>query len=227
MGKLTLTQAEKYLGSRDQGEAENFTKDVCVGIEIVGPNAIARYAQILEQGAPVPIRGSTGPKEAKADLEFWFGQKKTVHTPAIMNNCSLCVIKPHIIREGLAGRIIDRILQEGFEISALEMFYLDRPTAEEFWDVYKGVLVEYNPMLEHLSSGPLIAMEIRQENVIQKFRELVGPADPEIAKHLRQHSIRSQFGHDRVRNAVHCTDMPEDGVIECEYFFKALQDYQP
>ena len=62
---------------------------------------------------------------------------------------------------------------------------------------------------------------------VAKLRELVGPTDPEIAKHLRPHSIRAQFGHERVRNAVHCTDLPEDGVIECEYFFKALQDYQP
>ena len=43
----------------------------------------------------------------------------------------------------------------------MEMFYLDRATAEEFWDVYKGVLAEYNPMLEHIASGPIIAMEIR------------------------------------------------------------------
>jgi nucleoside-diphosphate kinase len=78
-----------------------------------------------------------------------------------MNNCSLCIIKPHIIKEGMAGKVIDAILAEGFEISAMEMFYLDRPTAENFFDVYKGVLAEYNPMLEHISSGPIIAMEIR------------------------------------------------------------------
>ena len=160
-------------------------------------------------------------------MEFWFGKKKQVHSTAIVNNCSLCVVKPHMIKEGLAGQIIDQILSAGFEVSALEMFYLDRPTAEEFWDVYKGVLAEYIPVLEHLSSGPLIALEVRQENVVAKLRELVGPTDPEIAKHLRPHSIRAQFGHERVRNAVHCTDLPEDGVIECEYFFKALQDYQP
>ena len=34
------------------------------------------------------------------------------------------------------GTIIDLILNEGFEISALQMFYLDRPTSEEFYEVY-------------------------------------------------------------------------------------------
>ena len=51
-------------------------------------------------------------------------------------------------------------------------------------------------------------------NVVKTFREMVGPSDPEIAKYLRPDTIRAKFGFDRVRNAVHCTDLPEDGVIE-------------
>ena len=86
--------------------------------------------------------------------------------------------------------IIDMILSEGFEISAMEMFYLNRPTIEEFYDVYKGVLPEYVPLIEHLISGPCIVLEIRQENVVKAFRELAGPHDPEIAKYLRPNTIR-------------------------------------
>jgi nucleoside-diphosphate kinase len=68
-------------------------------------------------------------------------------TTAIMNNCSLCLIKPHMLTSGLAGQLIDIIIQEGFEISAMEMFYLNTGTAEEFYDVYKGVLPEYLPLI--------------------------------------------------------------------------------
>ena len=53
------------------------------------------------------------------------------------------------------------ILSAGFEISALELFNLTRPVVEEFYDVYKGVLPEYLPVIEHLSNGPVIALEIR------------------------------------------------------------------
>jgi len=84
-----------------------------------------------------------------------------MNTTAQLNNCSLCIIKPHIIKEGKAGQVIDMILQAGFEIAALEMFYLSRPVIEEFYDVYKGVLPEYLPVIEHLSNGPSIALEIR------------------------------------------------------------------
>lgn len=143
-------------------------------------------------------------------------------TTAQLNNCSLCIIKPHIIKEGKAGQVIDMILQAGFEISAMEMFYLSRAVIEEFYDVYKGVLPEYLPVIEHLSNGPSIVLEIRQENAVSSFREFVGPHDPEIAKHLRENTLRAVFGHDKVKNAVHCTDLPEDGVLECEYFFNIL-----
>mmetsp|Transcript_187 Transcript_187/g.208 ORF Transcript_187/g.208 Transcript_187/m.208 type:complete len:109 (+) Transcript_187:841-1167(+) len=108
----------------------------------------------------------------------------------------------------------------------MEMFYLHKETAEEFYDVYKGILPEYLPLIEHLIGGPSIVLEIRQENAVQTFRQLAGPHDPEIAKYLRPNTIRAKYGLDRVRNAVHCTDMAEDGVIECEYFFNILQAYQ-
>jgi nucleoside-diphosphate kinase len=110
---------------------------------------------------------------------------------AVLNNCSLCLIKPHIIRSGQAGQVIDMILQSGFEISAMELFYLSRPVIEEFYSIYKGVLPEYVPLIEHLSNGPVIALEVRQENAVASFREFVGPHDPEIAKHLRPNTLRA------------------------------------
>ena len=47
------------------------------------------------------------------------------------------------------------------------------------------------------------------------FREFVGPHDPEIGRHIRENTLRAKFGVDRVKNAVHCTDLPEDGILEC------------
>lgn len=72
----------------------------------------------------------------------------------------------------------------------MEMFTLDKATAEEFFEVYKGVLPEFVAMIEHMTTGPCIALEIRQENVVKTFRDLAGPMDPEIAKNLRPHTIR-------------------------------------
>ncbi len=141
----------------------------------------------------------------------------------MLNNCTCCIIKPHAVQQRLVGKIIDTILSEGFEISALEMFYLEKPTAEEFFEIYKGVFPEYGAMIDHLSTGgPIVAMEIRQEDAVNTFRKFCGPHDPDQARALNPGSLRAQFGIDRVRNAIHCTDLVEDGVLECEYFFSIL-----
>ena len=130
------------------------------------------------------------------------------------------MIKPHVVAAGQAGQVIDAILEEGFEISAMQMFNIDKPTAEEFLEIYRGVLPEYVPITEQMTTGPSIVMEVRQENAVASFRELCGPMDPEIAKNLRPNTLRARFGIDRARNAVHCTDLPEDGVMESQYFFE-------
>merc|ERR1711939_936593 len=136
----------------------------------------------------------------------------------IFNNCTCAVIRPHAIKQ--TGGIIDRILSEGFEISALQMQALSTVAAEEFLEVYKGVLPEYHDIVQQMWAGPVIAMEIRQENAVETFRKLVGPHDPEIARHLRPETLRGQFGVDRVQNTLHCSDLAEDGLLEVEYFFQ-------
>jgi nucleoside-diphosphate kinase len=103
------------------------------------------------------------------------------------------------------------------------MFNLAENNAEEFYEVYKGVVNEYSSMVNELCSGPCIAMEItHHENAPKSFREFVGPSDPDIARHLRQHTLRAKFGIDKIHNAVHCTDLPDDGQLEVEYFFQIL-----
>jgi nucleoside-diphosphate kinase len=40
---------------------------------------------------------------------------------------------------------------------------------------------------------------------------------------LKPETLRAKFGESRVKNAVHCTDLPEDGSLECQYFFDIMQ----
>jgi nucleoside-diphosphate kinase len=80
-------------------------------------------------------------------------------------------------------------------------------------------------MVTELCTGPVIALEVRagQEGVVSKFREFVGPWDVEMAQELRPQTIRAKFGRNRTQNAIHCTDLPEDGVTESAYFFDILR----
>jgi nucleoside-diphosphate kinase len=69
-------------------------------------------------------------------------------------------------------------MEEGFEISALQTFFLDRATSEEFFELYKGVLPEYSFLIDQMVSGPCIALEVRQENIVSLFKQLCGAYDP-------------------------------------------------
>ena len=56
-------------------------------------------------------------------------------------------------------------------------------------------------------------------NMVEHLRALCGPADPEMARDLRPHTLRALFGTSKAQNAVHCTDLEEDGVLEVAFFF--------
>ena len=79
---------------------------------------------------------------------------------------------------GNGGKIISAIMEAGFEISAMQMFTMEKANAEEFYEVYKGVVQEYNAMVNELTAGPSLALEIRAQNAPIAFREMTGPADP-------------------------------------------------
>ncbi|XP_029433673.1 nucleoside diphosphate kinase 7 isoform X3 [Rhinatrema bivittatum] len=172
------------------------------------------------------IHGADSVASAAQELEFFFpsnggcGPSNT----SKLSNCTCCIIKPHAVSEGLTGKILTAILEAEYEISALQMFCMERANAEEFLEIYKGVVVEYMDMVVELCSSPCVVLEIQEGNAPKRFREFCGPADPEIARHLRPQTLRARFGKNKIQNAVHCTDLPEDGALEVQYFFKILNN---
>ena len=80
-------------------------------------------------------------------------------------NCTLCLIKPHAVKSKQIGQIVDAILSSGFEISAMQMILFDHTVAQEFYEAYK-FLPEQKKLIDHLSSGPAIALEVRQDNAV-------------------------------------------------------------
>lgn len=221
------------------------TSGPVVAMEILGDNAVSSWRKLLgptdtskaRTEVPETIRaqfgtdgtknaahGSDSVASAARELEFFFpssGGRGPANT-AKLTDCTCCVIKPHAVSEGLFGTILSAISGAGFEISAMQMFNMERANAEEFYEVYKGVVAEYSSMVTELCCGSCIALEIRGTDAPRTFREFCGPADPEIARHLRPKTLRALFGKNKIQNAVHCTDLPEDGILEVQYFFKIL-----
>ncbi|XP_062250739.1 nucleoside diphosphate kinase 7 [Platichthys flesus] len=250
MTKLTWKEAaEFYVEHQSKPIFNNLvqfaTSGPVVAMELMGDEAMSTWRKLVGPTDPAVARreapqsaraqfgtdgvrnighGSDSLAAAAKELEFFF--PSTIgHGPAntaLCTDCTCCIIKPHAISEGLTGKILNSISAAGFEISALQMFNVDRANAEEFYEIYKGVVTEYLSMVTQLCTGPCMVLEIHGTDAPQTFREFCGPADPEIARHLRPATLRALYGKDKVKNSVHCTDLPEDGVLEVQYFFKIL-----
>eukprot|EP00903_Cladosiphon_okamuranus_P011349 g10697.t1 len=137
--------------------------------------------------------------------------------------CTLCVVKPHVVRDGKLGAVLSFATQKGFEVTGLQMLYVGEVGAEELLRPYRGVVSYHADAVRHLNSGPCVALKIQGgENVVEEFREACGPADPEVAKALYPDSLRALLGVEQATNAVHCTDLPEDGLLECQYMFDVV-----
>jgi len=223
------------------------TQGPVLAMELVGENAIQRWRELIGPTDPAKARsesasslrarfgkdvthnsvhGSDSPASAAREIEAFFSSGRQQLPNCVQGKgCTCCLIKPHAVKAGMAGKIINAIGDAGFVINTIQMFNIEKANVEEFYEVYKGVVHEYPNMVEELCSGPVIALEIIGKNpstVPEAFREACGPTDPEIARHLRPRTLRALFGQNKVQNAVHCTDLPEDAPLEVEYFFKVL-----
>ena len=96
-------------------------------------------AQFGKDGRQNATHGSDSDESAERELNLFFGST-ALPTTAIFNNCTLCVVKPHAFDR--MGQIVDMILADGFEISAMQLYNLTKNITEEFLEVYRGILPE-------------------------------------------------------------------------------------
>lgn len=135
-----------------------------------------------------------------------------------------CIVKRHVLQSRQLGSMINYILSNSFKIRGIRLVHLNISSIEEFYGAYKGVLENYNDVINSFN-GPVVAVEVyseRDEDVVQSFREFSGPWDADIAKELYPDSIRAKFGKCAANNGMHCTDLTPDAPYELAYFFDIL-----
>ena len=90
---------------------------------------------------------------------------------------TLLMVKPDVVERGLYGDIISVVLHRGFNVTNLRMLSMDTATAECFYEVHKER--EFFPdLLEYITSGPVVAIEIEGDEVVARVRDLIGLTDP-------------------------------------------------
>jgi nucleoside-diphosphate kinase len=134
----------------------------------------------------------------------------------------LVLVKPDGVKRGLVGEVISRIERKGYLIVALRMLQVDRALLDEHYAEHAGKPF-YEPLVEFMMSGPIVALIAEGNRVIEGFRSLAGATDPTLAA---PGTIRGDLARDQgtsvVQNIVHGSDSVESANREIDIFFKGL-----
>ena len=134
-------------------------------------------------------------------------------------NRTFTMLKPDAIENGYAGKILDMIIQAGFEIKAMKLTRLTTEQAQKFYEVHAERHF-YGELVEYMTSGPIVAAILEKENAVADFRALIGATDPAEAA---EGTIRKYYAESKGRNAVHGSDSDENAEIEGIFHFSASE----
>ena len=132
---------------------------------------------------------------------------------------TLILVKPDGVARGLVGEVVSRIEAKGYAIDSLRMLQADRALLEKHYAEHVGKPF-YEPLVEFMMSGPIVAIVASGNRVIEGFRSLAGVTDPTVAA---PGTIRGDLARDQgtkvVQNIVHGSDSPESAAREIQIFF--------
>jgi nucleoside-diphosphate kinase len=132
---------------------------------------------------------------------------------------TLVLVKPDGVRRGLVGEVIRRIEDKGYRLVRLELRDATRELLAAHYAEHEGKPF-YEPLVEFMLSGPVAAMVVEGQRVVEGFRALAGATDPTAAA---PGTIRGDLGRDWglpvQQNLVHGSDSPESAEREISIWF--------
>ena len=135
---------------------------------------------------------------------------------------TLILVKPDGVKRNLVGEVVSRIERKGYTIAALKMMNADRSLLVRHYAEHEGKPF-FEPLVEFMLSGPIVAIVAEGNRVIEGFRKLAGATDPTTAE---PGTIRGDLARDQgtkvVQNIVHGSDSVESADREISIFFPEL-----
>ncbi len=132
---------------------------------------------------------------------------------------TLAIIKPDAVAAGHAGKILDRILAEGFAVRAMKLVQLTTREAEGFYAVH-AERPFFGELTAFMASGPCVPLVLERDDAVATWRTVIGATNPAQAD---AGTIRQLFATSMGENAVHGSDSAENGVKEGRYFFSEAE----
>ena len=135
---------------------------------------------------------------------------------------TLILVKPDGVKRNLVCEVLSRVEAKGYTIAALKMMQADRALLVRHYAEHEGKPF-FEPLVEFMMSGPIVALVAEGNRVIEGFRKLAGATDPTTAE---PGTIRGDLARDQgtkvVQNIVHGSDSVESATREISIFFPEL-----
>lgn len=132
---------------------------------------------------------------------------------------TLVLVKPDGVERGLTGAILARVEAKGYVIADLKMLVPTRTMLEKHYEEHQGKPF-FEPLVEFMSSGPVVAVRLQGNRVIEGFRSLAGSTEPTVAA---PGTIRGDLGRDWgtsvQKNLVHGSDSTLSAERELAIWF--------
>lgn len=132
---------------------------------------------------------------------------------------TLAIIKPDGVARGLIGEVVRRLEKTGLRITAMKMIHMSKDQARGFYAVH-AERPFFDSLTTFMSSGPCVVMVLEGEDVIARYRELMGATN---YKEAAEGTIRREFATDIEKNVVHGSDAPRTAAFEIGYFFNRFE----
>lgn len=132
------------------------------------------------------------------------------------------MLKPDSVSKGNIGKIIDKIIQDGFEIIAMKYTRLSTEDASKFYSIHSERPF-FGDLISYMTSGPIVAAVLKKDNAVEDFRKLIGATNPLEAE---KGTIRNLFADSISENAIHGSDSDENAIIESNFHFEKDEIFQ-
>jgi adenylate kinase len=189
----------------------------------------ARFTHFHEQTLPViatfkwlgKLRKHTAVTEVNVGFEFLarLFSKRALHEHPIWQR-TLAIIKPDAVQAGHTNDILHKIESDHtLHIVFKKEIVMSKEEAEDFYGAHSGKEF-YEELVDFMSSAPCVILVIGGRDAIRKWRAMMGPTSPEIARESAPHSIRAIYGTDTLHNACHGSDNDPTSYDEINFWAK-------
>ena len=124
-------------------------------------------------------------------------------------------IKPDGVKRGFIGKILQRFEDKSYKIVALKMLNVTLEQAKKHYAEHEGKPF-YPSLIKYITSGPVVAMVLEGENVINGSRHIMGKTNPDEAD---VGTIRGDFAQVKEYNIVHGSDSIQSAKPEIAIYF--------